>query len=205
MSYHCQQISVATLKRVVFAVPSNSPLSIFTNAPVQDERGPYRIHIEFKDEHNDTDFTKLLSSPNEDCLNDGSVLGSSQFIQQIHFQCIVELSDGSNPLNAMKFILAKSVFDPLEGDSHCQLIASDDCLAAETLSTLQGLRLTLKVKASDFKETYSVLSNVLDVPFVPAFSVDTTRVLLSPTEPSIQVKVSGLLKVLNSIQVSHTL
>ncbi len=200
--YLSLQISVAALKRIAFTISSSLPL--FTNGPVQDERGPYRIPLEFKDEHNDTDFTELLTSSNEDCLNDNRiVVDSSVFIQQVDFQCIVELSDGPNTLNSMKFIYAKSVFDPLDGKSYCELLPSDDKEASVTLSTLQGLRLSLKVKAGDFKGTYHVWSKVLEVPFVPAFSVDTTSVLLSPTEPSIQVKVSGLLKVLNTIQVGQ--
>ena len=53
----------------MFSLPPDSlPLPVFTNAPVQDERGPYQIPVEFKDEHNDTDFTDLVSSPSEDCL-----------------------------------------------------------------------------------------------------------------------------------------
>ena len=98
-------------------------------------------------------------------------------------------------------LLGVPVFNHLNGKSYCRLLPSDDETAVQSLSTLQRLRLVLKVRAGDFHETYQIWSDGLDIPFLPAFSVDTTSILLSPAEPSIQVKVTGLVKVLDSIQV----
>ena len=189
------QISIATIKRVIFGSPPDSP---FTNAPVQEDRCPYQIPVQFKDEHNDTDFTDLVSSPNKDCIDD---ISNTVFLQQVKFECVLELNNGPDVLNAVRYITSEPVFDSSSGKSYCRLFPSKDMTAIASLATLNGLRLGLKVKAGDYQDTYSVWSAVLGVSFLPAFSVDMVSVTLSPTEHSVQVTASGLTKVLNSIQV----
>ena len=184
---------------------SSDPLPPFTNAPVQEEMGPYLIPVEFKDEQNDTDFTELISSPNKACLSGLDSVESSStsnvFLQQVKFSCELELMNGPSFLNADIFVLAEPVFNLLNGRSYCQLYPTDDQEAVKVLSTMDRLRLILKVKASDFKEQYDVWSEGLEIPFSPAFSVDIGEVLLTPESPSVNIKVSGLPTVLNSIQV----
>ena len=123
------------------------------------------------------------------------------FLQQVKFECVLELNDGPDVLNAARYITSEPVFDPSNGKSYCRLLPSKDMTAIASLATLNALRLGLKVKAGDYQDTYSVWSAVLSVTFLPAFSVDMVSVTLSPSEPSVQVKASGLTKVLTSIQV----
>ena len=66
---------------------------------------------------------------------------------------------------------------------------------------MSRLSLTLKVKAKDFGGTYEVFSQSLDIPFLPAFSVDISSVLLTSHKPTVLLTALGLPKVLQSLQV----
>ena len=187
---------------------SSSSLPIFTNAKRQEEIGPYFIPVEFKDEQNNTDFTALTTSPSKACLLTSNLKHQdslySAFLQQVDFQCFLELENAGSPVIASKFVRAEPFFDLATGNSFCELLPTSDNRALETLSTMERLKLTLKVKASDFKGTYEVWSSGLEIPFLPAFYIDINDTLLTQTKPSSEVKVTGLTKILNSIQVNVT-
>ena len=200
---------MATIQRVIFnlsSVSSSSSLSVFTNAPRQDEVGTYLIPVEFKDEQNNTDFTLLSASPNKACLNGHNFEGQqvsddTVYLQQVDYECILDLQNAGNVLPVSKFIIAKPFFDWTTGQSFCELLPGTDNDALGTLTTMSQLSLTLKVKAKDFGGTYEVFSHFLDIPFLPAFSVDISSVLLTSHKPTVLFTALGLSKVLQSLQV----
>ena len=187
---------------------SSSSLPTFTNAKRQEEIGRYFIPVEFKDEQNNTDFTALTTSPSKACLLSSDLKDQNSlytaFLQQVDFQCFLELENAGSPVISSKFVRAEPFFDLATGNSFCELLPTSDNRALETLSTMERLKLTLKVKASDFKGTYELWSSGLEIPFLPAFYIDISDTLLTQTKPSSEVKVTGLTKILNSIQVNVT-
>ena len=194
---------------------STSSLPVFTNAHRPDNLGPYLVPVEFKDEHNDSDFTLLQASTDKDCLSDNEQVkdcvtneekrGSSPgllYLQQVSFDCILELRNEGNPLPTSNYIIARSIFDPHAGSSACQLLeVPGDAETSKSLSLMTGLSLNLRVKARDFDSSYEVWSESVSIPFQPAFSLDVTNVTLTSQQHSLPLSVSGTHHVLQSIQV----
>ena len=106
---------MVTIQRVIFnlsSISSSSFLSVFTNSPRQDEVGTYLIPVELKDEQNNTDFTLLSASPNKACVNglnfDGhQVSDDTMYLQQVDYECILDLQNAGNVLPVSKFVIAK--------------------------------------------------------------------------------------------------
>ena len=198
---------MATIKAVVVDAPDSS--SVFTNGERQEEIGPYRVPVAFKDEQNNTDFTELRASPIKACWSELNIESASSespptdvFLQQVDFQCLLELSHSGNNLPVEKFIEAVPYFDLSTGLSYCELRPSSDASSLQLLSTKDNVVLNMKVKARDFDVTYEVSSQSQTIPFLPAFSVDMYHVRLSPTEHTVLVKLAGVPKVLQNVQVS---
>ena len=200
---------MATIQRVIFnlsSISSSSSLSVFTIAPRQDEIGTYLIPVEFKDEQNNIDFTLLSASPNKACLN-GLNFDSHQlsdgaiYLQQVDYETILSLQNVGNVLPVSKFVIAKPFFDWTTGQSFCELLPGADSDALGILTTMSQLSLTLKVKPKDFDGTYKMFSHSLEGPFLPAFSIDISSVLLTSHKPTVLFTALGLPKVLASLQV----
>ena len=192
------------------SINSNIP-PLFTNAQRPDELGPYLIPVEFKDEHNNTDFTLLQASPNKACLegivkdNTLNALDDVIYLQQVKFDCVLELQSFGNVLLTSKYVASNPLFDHVTGRSYCNLLpVLDDDGARKTISTMDHLRLTLKVKAKDFDETYDVWSELLSIPFYPAFHCDIVNVSLTTYQHTSLLTISGLNTILNSLQVNES-
>lgn len=210
----CQQISVATVKRV-FINASSSSLPVFTNAHRPENLGHYLVPVEFKDEHNDSDFTLLQASTDKDCLSSDNqqvkdcVANDEErgttgllYLQQVSFDCILELRNEGNLLPTSSYIIARSYFDPFTGSSACQFLeAPGDSESTKSLSLMAGLSLSLRIKARDFDSSYEVWSESVSIPFQPSFSLDVTNVTLTSLQHSLPLSVSGTQQVLQSIQV----
>ena len=117
---------MATIKTVVVDVPYAA--SVFTNGVRQEEMGPYRVTVAFKDEQNNTDFTELRASPVKACwseLNIETACSNSPptniFLQQVDYQCTLELLSSGNALPINKFMEAVPYFDSSTGLSYCEL------------------------------------------------------------------------------------
>ncbi len=192
------EITVSKINRIGFPLPSTS-LPSFTNGHRKSELGFYKIPVEFYHSGSET-FSPLLISPACRNISNDS---TGTYLQQVEFECQLELKTGNNsPLLAARFIVADSTFDPDTGESYCTLGPTEDMIVAETISTDNGLSLTLQVKVVDRLDTYQITSPNLKVPFVPAFVLNREEVRLGPGETSAVVKVTGLPQQLQSLKVS---
>jgi nuclear pore complex protein Nup210 len=198
------EISVATVQRVVFnlaSVSSTSMPPLFTNSPVKINPSLYRIPVEFKDEHNSSDFTLLQAAQGGNCIEDyNDSMDGPVYLQQVHFDCILQLTSSGISLPTSQFIAASPIFDKSTGMSYCVLDTAGDDGVGRTLSTMEDLVLHLKVRASDFDENYEVWSAPLPIPFVPAFHSDASQVLLTSEQSTVKITLSGHRSVLESIQ-----
>ncbi|KAL5479757.1 hypothetical protein EMCRGX_G023330 [Ephydatia muelleri] len=143
----------------------------------------------------------MLISPNRACSEEVNASNGAVYIQQVQFECLLELKNGGSTLSTERFIVAQSHFDAATGKSYCHLMAVEDVRSVETLATMQGLSLFLRVRAFDFAKTYSEVSRSLGVPFVPAFALSRYKLTLSPSENAADIQVTGSLKQLYTLQV----
>ena len=200
------EITVKRVEEVVIKA-NEKELPPFTNAQRQKELGPYNVLVSFYHTHGHSGsqdkgyFTSLLVSPNPACTREASVEGGGGYIQQVPFQCLLELTDGGSPLEGQRFVSAEPHFDHKYGTSSCLLIPNSDHQATEFLSTKEKLLLSLKVKAFDSGGMYEVYSNSLHVPFLPAFSLSRDNITLTSSDPSTTITVTGLPRQLQAIQV----
>ena len=196
------EITVSKVSEVVFNVSSG--LGTFTNAPRQEELGNYRVRVDFYHSGGDEEFSLIRLSPNRACAEEVGVASTDDvFIQQVPFECILEMKDrNKNTLPAAKFFTSQPYFDRKSGLSFCHLGGTSDPVATETLAVMDGLFLSLTVRAFDVEGTYEVTSEVLAIPFVPAFSLNRQRIVLSKKERSTEVRVTGLPRQLQSLKVS---
>ena len=193
------EVSVSKVQEVRFNMTDD--LSTFTNAYRQQELGVYRIPVEFLHTHSGAKFTLIRVSPKVACSKEVNSSEGDVYIQQVPFECVLELKDGGNLLAVRKFIKAESYFDSKSGSSFCNLIPTEDPHAMETLSTISKLSLSLRVKASDRAQTYEVYSNRQSIPFVPAFSLSRKSITLTPSDAAVEITVTGLPKQLQALQV----
>ncbi len=200
------EITVAKVNHVAFNVSGN--LKTFTNGERSSMLGNYRIPVEFL-LPNDEPFSLIHSSPNKECLKhaaNGDIdvssipFGGLYYIQQVPFKCQLQLTDrtGADAM-ATSYIEARAVFDPYTGQSFCELRPLDN---PEGLASREGLRLSLKVTAFDLSNTYSVFSESLVIPFLPAFHLSRSGVMLGAMETTTEVTVTGLFHILQSLEVS---
>lgn len=205
------EITVKRVEEVVIKA-NEKELPLFTNAQRQKELGVYSVHVSFyhalgqreASGHDKGYFTSLTLSPNPACSSEVGLTGRSGgglFIQQVPFQCLLELNDNGHPLETEQFIFAEPHFDPKYGTSSCYLLPNNVHQAVEFLSTKDKLMLSLKVKAFDSAGTYEVFSSPLTVPLLPAFSLSRDNVTLTSTDTSTTITVTGLPHQLQAIQV----
>ena len=194
------EVSVSKVHEVRFNV-TDKILPTFTNAHRQQELGVYRIPVEFLHTQSGAKFTLVRVSPNVACSKEVNSSGEDVYIQQVPFECVLELKDGGNLLSVQKFIKAESYFDSKSGKSFCNLAPMEDRHAMETLSTISKLSLSLRVKASDSTQTYEVYSGHQSIPFVPAFSLSRKSIILTPSDAAVEITVTGLPKQLQALQV----
>lgn len=198
------EITVSKVSEVVFNISTG--LSTFTNAPRQVELGDYRVRVDFYHSGKDEQFSQIQVSPNKACAEELGITTSDNavFIKQVPFECILELKDrDGNTLPASKYFTSEPHFDGKSGLSFCELGGTNDPLASETLAIIDGLSLMLTARAFDSSQTYEVFSQVLGIPFVPAFSLNRQRIVLSKKEQSTEIRVTGLPRQLQSLKVSQ--
>ena len=211
-----------TVKRVeeVIIKANEKELPLFTNAQRQKELGAYSVLVSFYHTHDDRSslatavtnqdkgyFTSLLVSPNPACSSESRLdIASSggSYIQQVPFECLLELRDDGNLLESERFISAQPHFDHRYATSSCYLVPSGDKHAVEFLSTKDKLTLKLKVKAFNYAATYKVFSSPLSIPLLPAFSVSRDNITLTSNDPSTTITITGLPRQLQAIQVSYS-
>ena len=192
------EITVSKVQEVNFNVTEKN-LPTFTNAQRQPELGIYKIPVEFL--HGTGEFSLLHVSPNPACSEETNITKDGTYIQQVPFECIIELTDSGALLSGCKFIRVEAVFSSIVGKSYCTLYPVEEAHAVETLSTMEGLSLSLQVRAFDLTQTYDVYSSKLSIPFIPAFSLSRSKIVLSPTDTAAEVTVTGLPKQLQALQV----
>lgn len=197
------EIAITKVQEVIFNVRESLPT--FTNAQMQQELGVYTIHVKFLQTATGEEFSLLQVSPNKGCLAEVNASQHRTYIQQVPFQCILEMKGNRNVVSASKFVQAEALFEATTGRSFCQLNAVEDDHAVEMLSTMEELSLVLVVKAYDFAETYEVFSKNMKIPFLPAFSVSRKHLILSPTGTDAEISVTGLPEQLQALQVIYVL
>lgn len=197
------EIAISKVHEVIFNVGESLPT--FTNAQMQQELGVYTIPVKFLQTATGEEFSLLQVSPNKGCLADINASEHGTYIQQVPFQCILEMKGNRNVVSASKFVQAEALYEPTTGRSFCQLNAVEDDHAVEMLSTLEELSLVLVVKAYDFAKTYEVFSKNMKIPFLPAFSVSRKHLILSPTDTDAEISVTGLPEQLQALQVIYVL
>ena len=148
------------------------------------------------------EFSLLRVGPNRGCSQEVNTSEHGTYIQQVPFECILELKSDRNVVPVNRFIQANAVFEQTSGESFCQLSPIDHG-AVETLSTMEKTLLTVVVKAYDYTKTYEVFSQSMNVPFVPAFSVSRSHITLTPTDTAAEVTVTGLPEQLRALQVMY--
>ena len=157
------EITVSKVSEVVFN--TSSGLSVFTNAPRQEELGDYRIRVDFCHSGEEEQFSPIQVSPNKVCAEEVGITNPSDesqlFIQQVPFECILELKDRDGvALPAAKYFTSEAHFDGRSGLSYCKLGGTSDPLSSETLAVIDGLSLMLTVRAFDSSQTYQVFSQI---------------------------------------------
>ena len=204
------EITVAKVERVVFNV-SRDGLPPFTNGHRQAELGDYRLPVQFLMAGGDP-FTPIHTSPNKDCLKVTMGMetppprGQVYYIQQVPFECIVELQDDLGvEIMSAKVLTARATFDPYTGNSHCTLMPVDNPVLMEGVATRDGLALSVKAMAFDTTASYFVSSDSLVVPFEPGFHLSRREVILSSMDATSDLTVFGLLRQLQAIKVSECL
>lgn len=194
------EITVAKVHEVKLNVTEKLPT--FTNAARQRELGTYRIPVDFLHGNGDLRFSLVQVSPNPACMEETNVDEGDVFIQQVPFECLAELRGANNLLATQKFVGTEASFEPSTGQSYCSVVPVDDPHAIETLSTLDELTITLRVRAFDFTQTYEILSEELGIPFVPAFSLSRKSITLTALDTAAEITVSGLPSQLQALQVT---
>ena len=193
------EITISKVQKVTFEF-SPSSVPTFTNAQRQPDLGSYHVPIQFQHSGNEP-FTPLHVSPNPECVNRTNSSGT--FIQQVPFECQLELRNGgsNNPLQASKFITSESTFDPMTGESYCMLGPTSDTYAAEMVAVLDRLSLLLRVRVYDSLGSYEIMSENLKVPFLPAFVLSRNKIRLGSGEGFADVTVTGLQQQLEALKV----
>ncbi len=195
------EITVAKVQEARFN--ATEKLSTFTNAPRKLELGMYRIPVTFLHGNGDGRFSLVQVSPNPACSEETGGTKNEEFIQQVPFECFAELADSHSLLGAQKFIRTEATFDRKTGSSYCSFYPVDDPHAIETLSPMEELSLSLRVRAFDFTQTYEIFSGKLGIPFVPAFSLSRKSFALTPLDTATEITVSGLPSQLQALQVNE--
>ena len=178
------------------------------HAPFTNAAGPsdYTIPVEFHRGGGEA-FTPLEVVDKPDCISATSgrtaTAAKSRFIQQVHFSCVLSLISAHGSLmDAGRYMTAAAVFDVTTGDYLCALLPVNDTSSHGNIATESGMKLSLKVVASDFDGSYSVESETVGVPFVPAFSVSHASVTLTQSEKVAKVVVMGTPEQLKQLKVS---
>ena len=211
------EITVKRVEEVVIKT-NEVDLPLFTNAQRQKELRVYSVPVSFYHTHTQGRttgpgifdkgyFTSLPVSPNPTCSSDlvGEEEGGRGYIQQVPFQCLLELKDSGSLLESQRFISARAHFDHKYGTSSCFLLPNNDHQAVEFLSTKEKLSLSVKVKAFDSAGTYEVFSSPVSVPLLPAFSLSRDNITLTSADPSTTITVTGLPRQLQAIHVRKKL
>lgn len=129
---------------------------------------------------------------------------TNTFIQQVNFFCELSLtsSHGSH-LDAGRYMKAAATFNDTTGTYSCALLPGDDKKAISDIATEDRMTLSLQVVASDFAGVYSVRSEPVTVPFVPAFNISQSSLALCQSGKGGNVTVWGTPDQLKQLEVSE--
>jgi len=148
------EITVAKIESVQFNY-SIELLGPFTNGRLREDVGDYLLPVEFLMATGES-FTSIHTSPSKACLRVAMGMetppprGRVYYIQQVPFECKVELKDHTRvDIAANRVVVAQATFDPYTGGSFCKLLpVTDSPSSAELLSVRDALRLSLTVVPS---------------------------------------------------------
>ncbi|XP_065903533.1 nuclear pore membrane glycoprotein 210-like isoform X3 [Dysidea avara] len=203
------EVTVAKIHNIT--VTNGNQLGQFTNVMTSQ---PYHVMITFHHDNshhgNGATFTPLITSPHLACVNgSGGTTPPTVYIQQIGFDCVLSIKSPTHPqISQSDVSSAVSVFDNTTGTSYCHLVPTNNKATLRLLSSINDITMTLQVRAYDFTQSYEVFSELVRIPFVPAFVLSSEEVLLGSCDASAKVEVWGTPQQLNNIQVSshdHTL
>ena len=197
------EITVSKVSEVVFSTEYSLPL--FTNARRRSEIGVYRIPVQFLHSSGGGGEFSLLQLTGRTCAEEVNATVEDLFIQQVPFECVLELVDSGTLLHSDQFVTPLAKFDSLSGESYCELAPVETSQAMEALSVRDSLSLSLRVRVFDSSHTYEVASPKLGVPFLPAFFVSRRSVVLTSVETATEVFVTGLARQLQALQVATCL
>jgi len=174
---------------------------------------PYRVMVMFHHENshhgNGATFTPLISSPHPACVNGSGDLGTTPpavYIQQVGFDCLLSIRSPTHPqISQSDVATAISIFDSKTGNSYCHLVPTNNKAAQRLITGINDITMTLQVRAYDFTQSYEVRSDLVRIPFLPAFVLSSEEVMLGSCDARTEVEVWGIPEQLNSLQVSTTL
>ena len=178
---------------------------LFTNA---EGASNYTVPVEFYAGEGDpftplNDDVQMVSYCVDHC-KDVAQVHTNTFIQQVSVSCELSLtsSHGSH-LDVGRYMKAAAAFNDTTGTYSCALLPGDDKNASSDIATEDGMTLSLQVVASDFAGVYSVRSDPVTVPFVPAFNIPQSSVALCPSGKGANVTVWGTPDHLRQLEVSE--
>ncbi len=200
------EITVAKVERIELGPSEMMVLESFTNGRRLRALGDYGVPVSFLVNENET-FTPLHFSADKRCSDGragqggGSILG--KWLQQVHFDCNLELTgqDGSNAI-AAEYMTAEPVFNAATGASYCRLSPLETS-SAESLAVREDLQLKLKVIAGDQSRSYFVVSDQVEIPFVPAFYIRRKEVFLSSKDGATELTVTASQRQIQALKVSQ--
>ena len=107
------------------------------------------------------------------------------------------------------FLRADPYFDDITGRSYRLLRPAEDSLRQSDIARMDSLRLDLQVKAGCFDPeicpVYSVNSNIVSIPFVPAFRLSHSYINLNSITRDLVINLEGVEEHLTGIRVSLSL
>ncbi|XP_019637955.1 PREDICTED: nuclear pore membrane glycoprotein 210-like [Branchiostoma belcheri] len=162
-----------------------------TNVPQQE---PYLVPVVLG-----TGNTNLQGNCTKDLL--ASMTDQQAFLQKSLFHCGLLFSSELTEVSAREMFLATPGFDPESGRYFCRVSqVQQNTHQIQAMSTVEtSLQLQVFVQPSDGQTEVS--SPIASLRFYPAFHLSKTDLVLSNKQPQGEVTVSGVLDVLNNIQV----
>ncbi|XP_066264893.1 nuclear pore membrane glycoprotein 210-like [Branchiostoma lanceolatum] len=162
-----------------------------TNVPQQE---PYLVPVVLG-----TGSTNLQGNCSKDLL--ASMTEQQAFLQKSLFHCGLLFSSELTGVSAREMFLATPGFDPESGRYFCRVSqVQQNQHQIQAMSTVDtSLQLQIFVQAADGQTEVS--STVASLRFYPAFHLSKADLLLSNRQPRGEVTVSGVLDVLNNLQV----
>ncbi|XP_078582959.1 nuclear pore membrane glycoprotein 210-like [Branchiostoma floridae x Branchiostoma japonicum] len=162
-----------------------------TNVPQQE---PYLVPVVLG-----TGATNVQGNCSKDLL--ASMTEQQAFLQKSLFHCGLLFSSELTEVSAREMFLATPGFDPESGRYFCRVSqVQQNTHQIQAMSTVEtSLQLQIFVQAADGQPEVS--SSIASLRFYPAFHLGKADLVLSNKQTRGEVTVSGVLDVLNNLQV----